>query len=119
MTGGTMSRFAKTNGETQKLGTLKTGLDNDTLTKDGSGVAAFFRTLKNKLRKTESMSPKTANFHATSKFADDKTYFIKATGRGTMARPLYQADRVSRVCSLKILREALLSSNSLACCRVC
>lgn len=99
MSEGGIPRFAKTNGETQRRTTQRPhSFDGDpSFAKEGSGVSAFFRSLKNKLRKTESLSTsKNGVFGSTipKGTPDDKTYFIKATGQATMARPMFQTTKV-------------------------
>ena len=88
-----LPRFARTGGGNQKFATQKSGLENS-ISKEGSGVSAFFKTLKKKLSKQESMSPKTAS-QTTTKFTPaDKSYYIKATLQGTVGRNFAQVSQV-------------------------
>ena len=79
----TLPRFAKTGGKTQKLG------DSQGVESPSTRSPSFFRTIKDKLQKTNGVFGSSSLFDREKDVPDtpdSKSYFSKVDGNATMAR---------------------------------
>ena len=82
----TLPRFAKTGGKTQKFADGQTGAESPT-----TSSPSFFRTLKDKLGKTNGVFGGSQTFDRERDLPEtpeSKTYFSKTNGNGTMGRTI-------------------------------